>query len=60
MELLDKKFTNILDFIENPVSSHHSGDKPVCYLTFDVEEIINVKKGTTGFRVETFKKRLIL
>lgn len=44
MELLDKKFMNILDFIENPVTNHHAGDKPVCYLTFDVKSLISVKR----------------
>src|SRR5665648_426020 len=44
MESLDSKFASILDLIEHPVANHHAGDEPVCYLTFDVDEIIQVKK----------------
>src|SRR5512138_1258168 len=44
MESLDRKFASILDFIEHPVTNHHAGDKPVCYLTFDVEYMLIVKK----------------
>ncbi len=44
MESLDSKFAEILDFIEHPVANHHAGDKPICYLTFGVDEILQVKR----------------
>lgn len=49
MPSLNSKFTSILDFIEHPVNHHHAGDKPVCYLTFGVEEILQVKKNLNSW-----------
>lgn len=41
---LDNKFKSILEYLENPGSNHHTGDKLVCYLTFDTDQILEVKK----------------
>jgi hypothetical protein len=41
---LDNKFKSILEYLENPASNHHTGDKSVCYLTFDTDHILEVKK----------------
>jgi len=49
MPSLNSKFTSVLDFIEHPVTNHHAGDKPVCYLTFEAEEILQVKKNLNSW-----------
>lgn len=41
---LDNKFKSILEYIENPTSHHHTGDKLVCYLTFDTDQTLEVKR----------------
>ena len=41
---LDNKFKTILEYLENPGSHHHAGDKLICYLTFDANECLEVKK----------------
>jgi hypothetical protein len=42
--LLDNKFKLILDYVANPASNHHAGDKLICYLTFDAGQSIEVKR----------------
>jgi hypothetical protein len=46
---LDNKFKAILDYLDNPTSSHHSGDKQVCYLTYDPSQTIEVKRKLTSW-----------
>jgi hypothetical protein len=41
---LDNKFKSILEYLENPASHHHTGDKLVCYLTFDTDQNLEVKQ----------------
>jgi hypothetical protein len=41
---LDNKFKLILDYVANPASNHHAGDKLICYLTFDASQSIEVKR----------------
>jgi hypothetical protein len=41
---LDNKFKSILEYLENPGSNHHTGDKLVCYLTFDIAQTLEVKR----------------
>jgi hypothetical protein len=41
---LDNKFKSILEYLENPGSNHHTGDKLVCYLTFDTDQTLEVKQ----------------
>ena len=41
---LDNKFKSILEYLENPGSNHHTGDKLVCYLTFDTDQTLEVKR----------------
>lgn len=44
MEQLDLKFKHILDYLDDPVAGHHSGDKQICYLTYPLEQILEVKR----------------
>jgi len=41
---LDNKFKAILEYLANPGSHHHTGDKLICYLTFDASMCLEVKK----------------
>lgn len=45
---LDKKYTELLDFILQPKAYNHSGDKSICYLTFGINNIQQVKKSLNG------------
>lgn len=47
--LLDNKFKAILEYLGNPGSHHHAGDKLICYLTFDTNECLEVKKKLQGW-----------
>jgi hypothetical protein len=42
--LLDNKFKLILDYLETPDSEHHAGDKQLCYLAYEPEQTLNVKR----------------
>lgn len=46
MEILDEKLTQILTYLDHPEGTHATGDRPVCYLTFDPQHIIEVKART--------------
>ena len=41
---VDKRYTDMLDFLVQPKSHDHSGDKTICYLTFGSDKIQYVKK----------------
>ena len=41
---VDKKYSDLLDFLIEPKIHDHSGDKTICYLTFGMDEIIPVKR----------------
>lgn len=41
---LDSKFKAILEYLANPGSHHHTGDKLICYLTFDTGQCLEVKR----------------
>jgi hypothetical protein len=41
---VDKKYTDLLDYLVQPKVHNHSGDKTICYLTFDLDKIQYVKK----------------
>lgn len=48
MEQLDLKFKQILDYLsDSTTSSHHTGDKQICYLTYPFEDILTVKRKLT-------------
>ena len=49
MDLLDKKFKDILAFIKEPHAGSLMGDKSICYLTFPPNKIIEVKRKLTGW-----------
>jgi hypothetical protein len=44
MDQITYKLNQILDFLQDPGSGHHSGDKKICYLTFPFEKILIAKK----------------
>lgn len=46
MELLNNKLKKIIEYLDNPNVSEHTGDKPICYLTFPFEFILDVKRNT--------------
>ncbi len=46
MELLNSKIKQIINSLENPNASQHTGDKNICYLTFPFEAILEVKSYT--------------
>lgn len=41
---VDNKYRAILDYLVQPKSYDHSGDKTICYLTFGTDEILAVKR----------------
>lgn len=41
---VDKRYGDLLDYMVQPKTYDHSGDKTICYLTFAPEEIQYVKK----------------
>lgn len=41
---LDKRYRDVLDYLALPKGYDHSGDKTICYLTFDVGEIQYVRQ----------------
>ncbi|QOW09786.1 DUF1788 domain-containing protein [Kaistella flava (ex Peng et al. 2021)] len=41
---IDKRFTDLLDYLVQPKAHDHSGDKTICYLTFPTEKIQHVKR----------------
>ncbi len=41
---VDDKYKEVLDFLIEPKVHDYSGDKTICYLTFDVEEMMSVKR----------------
>lgn len=44
MDLLRNKFKEAIGMLKEPATHHYAGDKEVVYLTFDPEEIPQVKK----------------
>lgn len=41
---VDKKYTDLLDYLIQPKDHDHSGDKTICYLTFGADRIQYVKQ----------------
>jgi hypothetical protein len=41
---LDNKIKAVLEYLANPGSNHHTGDRLICYLTFDINQCLEVKK----------------
>lgn len=46
---LDNKFKAILEYLGDPGSHHHTGDKLICYLTFETSQCLEVKKKLSGW-----------
>ena len=40
---VDKRYRDLLDYLVQPKGHDHSGDKTICYLTFDSDKIQQVK-----------------
>lgn len=49
MEVLNNKLKQIIQHLESPSTSQHTGDKNICYLTFPFESILEVKNNTETF-----------
>lgn len=49
MDQISNKFHQILEYLEDPGSGHHSGDKKLCYLTFPFEKVLIVKQNLETF-----------
>lgn len=41
---VDNRYTDLLDYLVHPKGHDHSGDKIICYLTFDIGDIQFVKR----------------
>ena len=41
---VDKRYTDLLDYLVQPKGHDHSGDKTICYLTFGTDKIQHVKQ----------------
>jgi hypothetical protein len=54
---IDKKYEELLDYLEQPKTHNHSGDKTICYLTFKSEEILKVKDRINGVWLALAKHR---
>jgi hypothetical protein len=54
---VDKKYRDLLDYLLEPKTYNHSGDKTICYLTFDTEEIINVKRNLNQVWIDLAKNK---
>lgn len=39
-----KRYNELLEYLVEPKTSSHVGDKTICYLTFGVEDILDVKR----------------
>lgn len=46
---LDYKFKAILEYLADPGSHHQTGDKLICYLTFDTSQCLEVKRKLPGW-----------
>jgi hypothetical protein len=46
---LDNKFKAILEYLKDPGSHHHTGDKLICYLTFETAQCLEVKRKLPGW-----------
>lgn len=43
MQLYEQKFENALAYLQSPGVLNPTGDKPICYVTYDVEDFIEVR-----------------
>jgi hypothetical protein len=54
---VDNKYRALLESLLEPKTYDHGGDKTICYLTFDTDEIINVKRKLNQVWVELAKNK---
>ncbi len=43
MQLYEQKFENALAFMQSPGVLNPTGDKPICYVTYDVEDVMEIR-----------------
>lgn len=46
---LDNKFKKVMEYLELPDINHHTGAKQICYLTYDPELTIEVKRNVASW-----------
>ena len=54
---VDNKYRILLESLLEPKTYDHGGDKTICYLTFDTNEIINVKRNLNQVWIELAKNK---
>jgi hypothetical protein len=54
---IDKKYTDLLDYLVQPKGHDHSGDKTICYLTFTTDKIQYVKQKINAGWLDIAKHR---
>ena len=43
MQLYEQKFENALAYMQSPGVLNPTGDKPICYVTYDVEDVMEIR-----------------
>ena len=56
---VDKRYRDLLDFLVQPKGHDHSGDKTICYLTFDSNMIQKVKQNLNESWIDLAKHKEI-
>lgn len=54
---VDRRYREILDYLIEPKTYSHSGDKTICYLTFGVEDILLVKRNLSQIWIDLAKNK---
>jgi hypothetical protein len=54
---VDNKYKALLESLLEPKTYDHGGDKTICYLTFDTEDIINVKRKLNDVWIDLAKNK---
>ncbi|WP_166386802.1 BREX protein BrxB domain-containing protein [Polaribacter sp. 11A2H] len=54
---VNKKYSDLLDYLLEPKTYNYSGDKTICYLTFGMDDIISVKQNLNQVWVELAKNK---
>ena len=43
MQLYEQKFENALAYMQSPGVLNPTGDKPICYVIYDVEDVMEIR-----------------
>ena len=54
---VDKRYRDLLDYLVQPKGHDHSGDKTICYLTFDLDKIQLVKRSLNEVWIDIAKHK---